>query len=362
MRIPHLNILGPAVVLVAAVAIGFVATGVFQRNVAVAPGIGGCVRLEGSARQVDCLTRELSDGAQAESAGKTGADREDAVIGFVERAELLAADDSRIANLCHPAMHQLGRDEGSRAADADQVPRFPNGTSQLCTAGYVHGLSEGYLVGTPTADVAQVFPKLCSDPKAVEGCAHGIGHALLQAQKTGDVVDDATPAALARCGGLPGVVRPDCVDGIYMELAMRPKPAQVQVDDYVRACTSTPDVERELSCWGYLGLSLTANDIATSEEPGWCAKASLPGQYTCIEGYGRDIGAKHVSKCADASKDLGVRKRCVDGAIGLQVGSGHISAQAARAECTKIDDAPVATYCTNAVKRYLKGRAALVPA
>ena len=352
----RVQIIAALAVLGIAVAGGFAATNLFQRTVAIVPGIEGCSRLEGSARQIDCLSEEFRAGARESADSKSGDDRDQAVITYVRRAERLAADDARLAGLCHPAMHQLGRDEGARAADADRVPAFPGGSSQLCTAGYVHGLSEGYLAGTPDADVAAVYPKLCHDASAEEGCAHGIGHALLQAQGTGDP-EETSSVALARCGALPGAVRSDCHDGIYMELAMRIKPRPVPIKDFVEVCSSTPDVERELSCWGYMGLSIMSNDVPTSEVPGWCAKASLPGQYTCIEGYGRDIGAAKAPDCVSAAKDVGLQRRCIDGAIGLQVGSGHVSGDEARAACKRISSTALASYCTTAVGRYLTGKA-----
>ena len=79
---------------------------------------------------------------------------------------------------------------------------FPPGATQLCTAGYVHGLAEGYLHDAAAdADVAAVFPELCADEGARAGCAHGIGHALLRARDAAPAT--ASDAALDQCGDLP---------------------------------------------------------------------------------------------------------------------------------------------------------------
>ncbi|MCW2962000.1 MAG: hypothetical protein JWM25_1716 [Thermoleophilia bacterium] len=342
--------------LAACVAGGFLATNAFQKTVPIVPGLQGCWRLDGSARQVACLSEEFRSGAEESAGDTTGRERDTAVIAYVRRAEKLAAGDSRLAGTCHPAMHQLGRDEGSRAAAEERVPTYPGGSTQLCTAGYTHGLSEGYLEDTPDADVAAVFPKLCHETASRGGCAHGIGHALLRAQPGGSV--DSSTAALDRCGALPDAWPSDCLDGVYMELAMRTRPEPVPVADYAKVCGAAADVDRELSCWGYLGLSLTSNDVATEDVPGWCAKASVPGQFPCIEGYGRDIGAKEVSRCGE--RGIGraaLQQRCIDGAIGLQVGSGHVSDDEASSACDDLDAAALVKYCRSAVERYAAGRA-----
>ncbi|MCW2955391.1 MAG: hypothetical protein JWO69_260 [Thermoleophilia bacterium] len=357
MKRTSVQILLGILVLAACLVGGFLATNSLQKTVPIVPGLQSCWRLDGSGRQVACLSDEFQDGA-AEAAGDArGADRDRVVVEYVRRAEALAASDERLAGTCHPAMHELGRAEGSRAAGEERVPIYPGGSAQLCTAGYTHGLSEGYLQGTPTADVASIFPKLCHDVRSRGGCAHGVGHALLRAQD--DATITSSDAALERCGELPDEWPADCLDGVYMELAMRTKPEPVPVADYVATCSSTDDVDRELSCWGYMGLSITSNDIATDEVPEWCAKAAVPGQFPCIEGYGRDLGALRVAECgADDVGRVALQQRCIDGAIGLQVGSGHVTGDEAEGACRKLDAAPLVSYCTRAVERYSAGRAA----
>jgi hypothetical protein len=254
-------------------------------------------------------------------------------------------------------MHKLGRNEGTRSAKAGQAPSFPSsGASQLCTAGYVHGLSEGYLTGTPDAEVATVFPALCHVTKAREGCAHGVGHALLRAQSNNSAIEGAA-AATDRCEELPGEFPTNCMNGVYMELAMRTQPRPVAASAYMEACASTPDIEESLSCWGYMSLNLTSNDVPLADVPSWCAKADLPGQFPCIEEYGRDLGIKRVDACASSADLKQLRERCVDGAVGVQVGSGHVTKKEAQAACETIDLRELKSYCTTAVNRYSRGRA-----
>jgi hypothetical protein len=220
----------------------------------------------------------------------------------------------------------------------------------------VHGLAEGYLAASPTADVNAVFPHLCKDPKARSGCAHGIGHALYRDQ-SGTSIRTSSDAALTQCDGLPANFVIDCDNGVYMELAIRTHPAPIPVADFVDVCSSTAGVERSLSCWSYLGASFTSNDTTSEAIPAWCGKAPLPSHYTCIEGYGRTIGISQVAKCGRSAPTVGLRERCVDGAVGLQVGSGHVSRRDANDACRTMSNTKLESYCLSAVKRYMRGRA-----
>lgn len=288
--------------------------------------------------------------------GASGAERDDRLLMFVRSTERAASSDQRLAGICHPAMHKLGRAEGGRAASSNRAPAFPTGSSQLCTAGYVHGVAEGYLTGTPDAQVARVFPALCHVTKAREGCAHGVGHALLRAQSTLPA-HGAARAASSRCKELPLDFPINCMNGVYMELAMRTKPEVVPPLEYVKACRATPDVEPMLACWGYMTTNLGTNDISLTDAPSWCARAELPGQFTCIEQYGRDLGAAKVDRCSSSGPIKELRERCVDGAIGLQVGSGHVSSKKALSACQGIESRSLRKHCVSAVARYTRGRA-----
>ncbi len=351
------NLLLPIFVLAIAMFGGWLLTNRIHENVDVGSGFGACFARDGSASQIDCLSTRFEAGAKQAVKGLSGTERDTRLLAYVRAAEEAAADDPRLAGTCHPAMHKLGRVEGTRAAKLDSAPAFPVGSSQLCTAGYVHGLAEGYLTGTPDAEVAAVFPALCHVTKAREGCAHGVGHALLRA-RANEPARIAADGAAIRCADLPGEFPTNCLNGVYMELAMRTQPASVATADFVNAC-QTEDVERSLSCWGYLTLNLTTNDTSIDKAPSWCARAELPGQFPCIEQYGRALGVEGVAKCTGVSDPQVLRERCVDGAVGLQVGSGHVSEREANAACGAVDQKSLRSYCSRAVARYAKGREAV---
>lgn len=357
----YMKIVAICAIVVGATAAGFIAVNKLQRVVPIVPGVQGCWRLVGTAAQTDCLSGEFVDGARESAEGLQGVKRDQAVIKYVRRADVLAANDAQLGGVCHPAMHELGRNEGDRAAKANGFPTFPDGgTSRLCTAGYVHGLAEGYLKDTPNANVARVFPSLCQQANARSGCAHGVGHAVLRAHG-GDAWKTAALDAVTRCDTLPSDYRGNCHAGVYMELAMRTKPDRVSTEAYVEQCTEADDRDAALglSCWGYLGLSLATNDVPIADTPTWCAKASGSGQFTCVEGFGRDLGVKGVSSCEDDRLRAALTQRCIEGAMGLQVGSGHVTKAQAKAACQSLDAKQNVTYCTAAVQRYVAGRAAV---
>jgi hypothetical protein len=359
MNRAHLQYVAGAIALASALLLGWHVTSILQDSTSSeTSAYAACWKLEGTSRQVDCLADGFVAGARSATSGKPDHEREGAIIAFVRAQEARAADDASLAGICHPAMHVLGQNEGRRAARLDSVPTFPEASTQLCTAGYVHGLAEGYLVGTPAADVRTVFTQLCHDPDARTGCAHGVGHALLRA-RTDERPIQAAAAATRRCTELPGTFGANCMNGVYMELAMRVRPAKVEPDAYVAACHRVANVDAQLACWSYLGLNLTTNDVPLAQVPEWCAKASLPGQFTCIEEYGRDLGVAGVAGCERLEVRSELQQRCVDGAIGLQVGSGHVSRQEARSTCSNLGTVALARYCRAAADRYARGHSAV---
>ena len=314
---------------------------------------GACWSKTGSAAQIDCTSALILKDVSRKAVDP--ARREAAVFAVVRDTERFAASDPQLSQACHSAMHPVGRAEGARYAKAGSPPKFPDGASQLCTAGYVHGVAEGYLASSTDPDVAAVFPKLCHQADAREGCAHGIGHALLKARSDRPVTTSVSLAA-ERCRELPAEFPTNCLNGVYMELALRREPTAIAPADFVRACEANADAADALTCWGYLVQNLNTNDVSLADMPKWCARPTLPGQYTCVEEYGRMLGSRDVAMCAASSDRDGLQRRCIEGAIGLQVGSGHVSKRDASAACDTIDEADLAAHCHSAVVRYSRGR------
>lgn len=335
----------PVLVLSAALVAGWGITSFAGGRVQLLPGLAGCWRLDGSAAQSRCAEAEFRDDVQEAARGRDGRSREAAMIASVESVDVQARADGRITGVCHQAMHDIGRSEGRRAAGADTVPNLPQAGSRVCTAGYVHGLAEGYLASTPRADAARVYPRLCHEATTRENCAHGIGHALLQAR-----ADQSAPVASqgagTACTTLPEPVHGVCRGGVYMELAMRTGDTRVRPDDYIATCTAQPTAAR-LSCFEYLGLSLTTNDVAREEVPAWCARAPRTEQGLCIDGWGLDLGLDRISQCASLDERF-LEHRCVDGALRTELASRHATPAEAERRCRELE-MPLRRYCTGAV-------------
>lgn len=355
MKFPIGHALAAGAVLVATVGGSWFVTTALRTQNEASSRYGSCWTTSSTIEQTNCLSDAFVRGARKSTEGLSGTKRTNAQLKFVRSTERDAAADPRVANLCHQALHELGRAEGARVIKERESPSFPSGSTQLCTAGYVHGLSEGYLSGTPDADVAAVFPQLCHETSAREGCAHGIGHALLRARATDPPIPSAR-AAIRSCGALPESFPTNCMNGVYMELALRSDPTSVPSAAFVETCNAARSVTETLSCWSYLGLNLRTNDIALDATPTWCAKADLPGQFQCIEEYGRALGVESVDSCARVPGRVELKGRCIEGAISLQVGSGHVSSDDAADACRSLANSRLEELCTSAVKRYAKGR------
>lgn len=350
-----MNILIGAIILVGCIAAGWIATNRVQNGVPIVPGLNGCSRLSTPSKQVSCLSDVFSEGADDAAGSTRGTERDRAVIEYVRRAERLASGNPRLADTCHPAMHALGRREGATAASESRTPTFPGGSSQLCTAGYVHGLAEGYIGRAAHVDAAGIFPDLCADVNARAGCAHGVGHALIRAEDT--TAKPSQDKSLTSCETLPELYVSDCYNGVYMELTMVNGTGKLSPSQFAADCGKSANTDRELSCWSYLPLSLTMNDVPIEEFPSWCARSDLPGQFTCTEAYGRQLGPAKVASCATSGRRPELQQRCVEGAIGLSVGSGHVTRKEAASNCGTLKSTTLASYCERAVDRYASGRA-----
>lgn len=343
------NLAYAVAVLVAAVA-GSIAMTALQRHVPVVPGEQGCVRLKTTVAQRDCLSSVMRDriADATDALGGGGGDRERAqmVERLVGELDERVVDEPAIGVNCHQAMHVVGRADGERAARRGFVPDFPANSTNLCTAGYVHGLAEGYVTKAGQPAVATVFPQLCHDSDAAPGCAHGLGHALVSrdAQAAGD---RSLAPQLAACDTLPPAHVGDCANGVFMELAMR---SEVSPAQYTSLCVAQHGMPQE-SCFGYVPLSALTADQPLGSIPALCRGAALPAAArSCMDGWGRGLGVRGVARCDGAwSPDLA--RACIRGAVGLQVASGHVLARAASSACRKLDASALQSACVAEVER-----------
>jgi hypothetical protein len=330
--------------LVVAIAAGAYGTGMLQKKVPLAPGAEGCARLEGRSEQTSCIAKLYADRLPGESL-PVGAERDLRVHTVIARADRDAAKSETISGLCHPAMHEVGRAEGELAARAGKVPGFPTeGSMRLCTAGFVHGLAEGYLQSSSNPDIAAIFPKLCHEKAAASGCAHGIGHALLRQDPEREVVP-AARESVTRCATLNGSFAADCYNGVFMELAMRAP--DFSSEQYTKVCDSQQMPLTVASCWSYLPLVTNASEIAPAKAATMCTKAPPDGAPNCIAELGRSQALDGIELCASLPK---LREDCLRGAVSLSVSSGHVTRLAAEKRCRK-DAGADADLCVRLVRR-----------
>ena len=341
-------------ILVVTMLAGVVGMRQLQSHVKVLPGLRGCWTLSGMSKQVDCTSEWLFTTADDVVTSSNTDSRNAQMIAFVRSVDTRAATDAQLAGVCHPAMHVLGRAEGRRAAAVQQVPPLPDaGAQQLCTAGFVHGAVEGWVAASPNADVNTAFSALCVQNRERPGCAHGLGHAMLQAQ----TADEAGVArALARCSALPAPYPTNCSSGVFMEAAMQ-RPA-MKTSTYIALCQAQSRGVDRLNCANYLDLNLSTHDVPVAEHGAYCEQLPRGLETTCMSGWGRQLGVEGLETCASASRTV-LTQLCIDGAIGLPVGSGHITAAEATTRCEQALADDLAAFCKRAVQRYSAGRSTI---
>jgi hypothetical protein len=326
----HLKLLPYLLLLTAAIVVGLKVTDTVQKSHPLLPGIRGCERLDGVTKQSECAASYYESRIHADTnAVDSETTRTQLVADVIAEVDKAAQTDAALAGICHPSMHIVGRDEGSRAAELGHTPVYPTfNTTSACTAGYVHGLSEGYLQNASTPDVAAVFPKLCHDPNSAAGCAHGIGHALLRAVGTSS---SDVSASAARCGELPDGRINDCANGVFMELAMQGP--NVSTSDYTSICSAMRGGSGT-ACWSYVPLNAQYDGVATAEIPALCENAGTIAAQGCIREFGRMNGPTEIRQCAGVAEPL--RAACVEGAVVLPVHSGQLSEAKANAACATL--------------------------
>lgn len=321
---------------------GVLLTGQLARHTSVLPGERGCRALADRNERTSCYAKALAsaidDASPARLTRSLGAIDDD------------AASMPALEGVCHQAMHVAGRAAGERAARRDTVPTFPAAAStRVCTAGYVHGVAEGYLQRSPSANVAHVFPQLCHEEAARAGCAHGIGHAVLRAFGDAAPPPRSVERARSRCDELPSAHVMDCVNGVYMELATRD---QVRLEKLVTMCAGAPGADARSSCFSYVPLRAASAELPQRQVLDLCARQELLSAAACTESLGRELGPEQVGECGNTAT-AALMRSCVRGAMELQLTTGSIDVDDARRACSDAS-AAVAATCNAVVERIVR--------
>lgn len=310
--------------------------------------IGSCGRTANITSRIDCYSTEfnalLFDGAPTQPAT-----RAQFVAAALDGIESIAAHDTKLQAACHPAMHTVGRQEGARMAGAHERPIFPPNPTRLCTAGYVHGLVEGFAAeSSSSASSSALFTQACSGAgTAKTGCAHGLGHAFVRAKH-----DPLT--GLKRCASIPTKYNSDCLNGVYMEMAIGTP--LMSADQYTKMCAAQPAAGRS-ACAYYLPNNGQLNNVGPSTTLTQCESLSTNLASTCVESLGRIAGPDQAALCEQTTTAAN-RTSCLVGVFALPINSGYLTLDQARETCSGLHG-PTQTTCNTLVTAVARGRAGL---
>lgn len=186
--------------------------------------------------------------------------------------------------VCHLAAHRVGagtmaRHDGDFGAAASELRAAAD--AAFCGSGAVHGLLIELTARAGDADLVDLLRVACAttivDSGAPVGdCAHGAGHAIVQARAW--EIDEAL-ADCDRLGSLPGETSDsvrECAIGAYMEVMQNGR--EVATADWVRAedptwpCPVAPSATADL-CWGLVDVAAGIEGVSLEEVVELCATA-----------------------------------------------------------------------------------------
>lgn len=297
-----------------------------QRTVALVPGETGCARMASAHDRADCFGEVLLEEIDTSIAGATGTTRTAALNKTLTAVDDRAATDTALGDSCHQAMHRVGNAHGAAAARAGVAPAYPGRSTRLCTAGYTHGLVQGYLKDNAALDdLAPVFEALCHDADARAGCAHGLGHTVQSS--------NSTDRSIELCGALPSAHVLDCANGVYMERAMR-RPAEKPAS-FRSACASAPTRSLRSSCLYYLPANAATNGFDDARTAALCSDLKGGGAPVCFESFGRNLGMERLGQCE--RPNAAHETACLRGVLQLSLGSEQVTPAAARTQCGSLE-------------------------
>lgn len=285
--------------------------------------------------------------------------QEDTLIGLLHAsgaeasfayAEKQMAQNSSFAHDCHPLLHDLGHEAyhyyGSFAAAMGHA-------SEICDAGYVHGVVEEYFTSTPHAAdaIASSCPAAAAEDLHEWQCFHGLGHGAMLI--SGEQVDAAIPL----CERLSGsFAKGACVNGAFMEeFVVTDHDGGIIADAASRNLSVCGHQSRQYKqdCYFYAPTAfLQQHSARYGDAMSWC-KAGEPSYISaCMNGIGAESMKDNIARpdiAAQACKaaERKYRDACVSGAISLYIFE-HASSEAAAPLCTH-EFKPYQTLCTSII-------------
>lgn len=188
------------------------------------------------------------------------------------------AENIRLASLCHPLAHTVGRAAYVRYGFSGAIAF----RDDVCGTGYLHGIVESHFIGLPDPETAA--RTLCG-PQAAD-CFHGVGHGLMLAflNDVGRSIDVCR--TLDR-----GFQRIQCAEGVYMELFQIEDESHVAAD-FGPGGSMTPCGEVEDPYRATCAFYAPRHYLRVHPEKDWagalamCEAAGRPTQDACVKGLG----------------------------------------------------------------------------
>ena len=285
---------------------------------------------------------------------------------------------SPFGGVCHIAAHRVGagtvaRHNGDFGAAASELRGAVD--AAFCGSGAVHGLLIELTARAGTADLVDLLRAACAttivDSGAPVGdCAHGAGHAIVQARAW--EIDEAL-ADCNRLGTIAGEtvdsVR-ECAIGAYMEVMQNGR--EVATADWVRAedptwpCPVAPSATADL-CWGLVDIAAGIEGVPLEEVVALCATAPratdrVSCRISIAEGATQrlpDLDAVEAFCLAYDDDDLR-RDDCRLWAA-AQIGGDRQHPEPAADLCRAIGDPLLRNDCFAAIGGKLSGQVGLAP-
>lgn len=325
-----------------AIGAGMIGTRLIEHKVALLPGEAGCKRLGTGSQRARCYGGVISKDLKGVLASSSGTVYQRRLDSYMNNVDDRAAEDSNLRDVCHQAMHVVGRASGKSVASKNGTLVFPSESGRLCTAGYGHGMVEGYLQsGGSVGNLPELFQHMCIKKSSVTDCAHGLGHAVMRRL-------DSSSESISKCTTLKGIAIDDCANGVYMEVAIRNKP--ITVHNFAGMCKEQPTIELQKDCYFYLPGLANTKGLSLNKTIGICTKYAGIAKADCFESVGRLEGLDSLKACAAVPTQYG--DDCMQGALRLVLSSRLASPTKARSQCRKVLPDRMHTNCFALVEKY----------
>lgn len=269
----------------------------------------------------------------------------------LDRLQVMMADDPKVLKECHGFVHEIGHAAIDRYGDVASALRYQD---DLCGSGYIHGIIEEHLAGTP--DVFAAMKTLCSRyglSQQAGKCYHGVGHGLMF------YTENDLPEAVSLCNSYrEDEARARCAEGIFMEnfgslRALHPS-KYLREDDTLYPCSEQPEAFKA-ACYYYAPLFyLSLHDEDYSGALKSCLNAEKNFQTTCTKGVGSRIAKQHIddvpfveAECRKGTKEQFLP--CIEGLVSYYLVNFDSVAEA-RVMCYSLSPA-IQKYCLSSVSQ-----------